>query len=68
MKLTVNGHASRIASVADLRRNLAPFASEQFRGIWVSVDPGGPRLCANEHKRGPADVSEARRRSWRSHD
>ena len=46
MKLTVNGHASRIASVADLRRNLAPFASQQFREIWVSVDPGGPSLCA----------------------
>ena len=46
MDLKVNGHASRIASVADLRRNLAPFASQQFREIWVSVDPGGPSLCA----------------------
>src|SRR5258708_37555180 len=41
MKLTVNGHASRIASVADLRRNLAPFASEQFREIWLRMDAGG---------------------------
>ena len=47
MKLTVNGHASRIASVADLRRNLAPFASQQFREIWVSTVSGGPSLCAH---------------------
>jgi ribosomal protein L7/L12 len=46
MELTVNDRAGRIASVADLRRNLAPFASQQFREIWVSVDPGGPSLCA----------------------
>jgi ribosomal protein L7/L12 len=44
--LNANDHASRIASMADLRRNLAPFASRQFREIWVSVDPGGPSLCA----------------------
>ena len=30
MILKVNGHASQIASVADLRRNLAPFASQQL--------------------------------------
>jgi len=29
-----------------LGQELAPFASQQFREIWVSVDPGGPRLCA----------------------
>jgi hypothetical protein len=46
MELNVNDHASRIASVTDLRRNLAPFASEQFREIWVSMDSGGTRLCA----------------------
>jgi ribosomal protein L7/L12 len=44
MKLTVNGHAGRIASLADLRRNLAPFASQQFREIWLRMDAGGPSL------------------------
>ena len=44
MELNVNDHRSRIASVADLRRNLAPFASQQFREIWVSMDEGGPSL------------------------
>ena len=46
MELTVNGHASRIASVADLGRNLAPVASQRFREIWLSMDAGGPSLCA----------------------
>lgn len=46
MKLKVNGHASRIATVADLRRNLATFASQQFREVWLSVEAGGPRLGA----------------------
>jgi ribosomal protein L7/L12 len=47
MELSVNSHTSHIASVADLRRNLAPFASQQFREIWLSVDSGGPILCAH---------------------
>jgi hypothetical protein len=46
MKLEVNGHASRIASVTDLRRNLASFASQHFREIWLSMDGGGPSLSA----------------------
>jgi len=46
MELRVNGHGSQIASVADLSRKLAPFASQQFREIWVSMDAGGPSLCA----------------------
>jgi ribosomal protein L7/L12 len=46
MKLTVNNHSSRIASVAELRQKLAPFASQQFREIWLSMDGGGPSLCA----------------------
>jgi ribosomal protein L7/L12 len=46
MELRVNGHASRIASVADLRRNLALVASQQFREIWLSIDNGGPSLGA----------------------
>jgi hypothetical protein len=41
MKLSVNSRTSRIASVADLRRNLAPFALQQFREIWVSMEPDG---------------------------
>jgi ribosomal protein L7/L12 len=32
--------------VAQLRQELAPFASQQFREIWVSVDAGGPSLAA----------------------
>lgn len=44
--LKVNGHASRIGSVAALRENLAPFASQGFREIWLSIDAGGPSLCA----------------------
>jgi len=47
MELSVNSHTSQIASVADLRRNLAPFASQQFREIWVSTVSGGPSLCAH---------------------
>jgi len=37
MELSVNSHTGQIASVADLRRDLAPFASQQFREIWVST-------------------------------
>jgi ribosomal protein L7/L12 len=46
MKLELNGHANGIATVADLTRTLAPFASQQFREIWLSVDAGGPSLGA----------------------
>jgi ribosomal protein L7/L12 len=46
MELSVNSHTSWIASVADLRRNLARFPSEQFREIWLSIEQGGPSLCA----------------------
>jgi ribosomal protein L7/L12 len=45
MELSVNSHTRRIASVADLRRNLAPFASQQFREIWLRIDAGGPILA-----------------------
>jgi len=41
MELKVNGHASRIACVADLRRSFAPFASQQFREILLRMDAGG---------------------------
>jgi hypothetical protein len=41
MTLSVNARTSRIASIADLRRNVAPFASQQFRPIWVSMEPDG---------------------------
>jgi hypothetical protein len=46
MNLQVNAYTSRVASVAELRQELAPFASQQFREVWVRVDPGGPSLCA----------------------
>jgi hypothetical protein len=46
INLEVNAHTSRIGSVAELRQELAPFASQQFREIWVSVGPGGPSLAA----------------------
>jgi hypothetical protein len=45
VKLSVNTHETQIASVAELRAALSPFASERFREIWVSVDQG-PRLAA----------------------
>jgi hypothetical protein len=46
MELKVNGRSSRIASVAELRQKLAPFASRQFREIWLSMDAGEPTLTA----------------------
>jgi hypothetical protein len=46
MSLQVNAYTSRVASVADLRQELAPLASQQFREIWIRVEPGGPSLCA----------------------
>jgi ribosomal protein L7/L12 len=46
IELSVNDRRSRVASVAELRQELAPFASEQFREIWVSMDSGGPSLVA----------------------
>lgn len=36
----------QIASAADLRRNLAPFASQHCREIWLSMHAGGPSLSA----------------------
>jgi hypothetical protein len=44
LELSINSHTSRIASVAELRQKLAPFASQQFREIWVKMDSGGPIL------------------------
>src|SRR5260221_12108019 len=46
MSLEVNAQISRVASVAQLRQELAPFASQQFREIWVRMDAGGPILGA----------------------
>ncbi len=46
IKLNVNDHASGIVSVAELRQALAPFASQRFREIWVSMEADGPSLCA----------------------
>ena len=46
VNLQVNSYESRVASAAELRQELAPFASEHFREIWVSMDAGGPSLAA----------------------
>ena len=46
INLEVNAYTSRVASAAELRQELVPFASQQFREIWVRVDPEGPSLCA----------------------
>jgi hypothetical protein len=46
VNLQVNSYESRVASAAELRQELAPFASEQFREIWVGMDSGGPSLAA----------------------
>jgi hypothetical protein len=39
---TVNSYETRVTSAAELR---IPFASEQFREIWISIDRG-PSLSA----------------------
>jgi hypothetical protein len=46
VKLSVNSHSRRIASVDELREELLPFASEPFREIWLHLDQEGPSLCA----------------------
>jgi hypothetical protein len=45
LDLSINGHTARIATVADLRHAIAPFAGEAFREVWINVE-GGPALCA----------------------
>ncbi len=46
VNLSVNSHSNLVASAAELRRALMPFASEQFRDICVSINQGGPSLTA----------------------
>ncbi len=46
IELSVNGHSSRVASVSEFRRALIPFASEQFREIYINIDKGGSALFA----------------------
>jgi hypothetical protein len=46
INLKVNGCTSRVGSADELKQELAPFASQQFREIWVRADSGGPSLCA----------------------
>jgi hypothetical protein len=46
VNLQVNSRESRVASAAELRQELARFASQQFREIWLSMDSGGPSLAA----------------------
>jgi hypothetical protein len=43
--LSINGHQSTIATVADLRSALAPFADEAFRDMLITL-PGGRMLSA----------------------
>jgi hypothetical protein len=45
LRLSVNSYDTQVATVADLRHELVPFASEQFREIWLEVEDG-PALCA----------------------
>jgi len=45
-ELSVNGHSSRIASVAEFRRALIPFAFHEFREICINIDDGGSALVA----------------------
>jgi len=44
--LAVNSCRRQIASVAELRQELVPFDSEQFRHICLAMDRGGPSLSA----------------------
>jgi hypothetical protein len=41
INVMVTAYASRVASVAELRQELAPFASQQFSGNPGYVDAGG---------------------------
>jgi hypothetical protein len=43
--LSINGCRARIATTAHLRNELAAFAGEEFREIWLNVEDG-PALCA----------------------
>jgi Immunity protein Imm1 len=43
-RLSVNSYDTQVATVAALRREVVPFASEQFREIWLEVEEG-PALC-----------------------
>jgi Immunity protein Imm1 len=43
--LSINGHQSKIATVADLRRALAPFADEAFREVSINVPDGSSFLA-----------------------
>jgi hypothetical protein len=45
MDLSINGWRSKVASSAELRDAIAPFAKEQFREIWLNATDG-PSLCA----------------------
>ena len=45
LRLSVNCYDTQVATVADLGHELMPFASEQFREIWLEVEQG-PALCA----------------------
>ncbi len=40
VRLFINGNESIITSVDELRQALLPFASQQFREIWVNIDDG----------------------------
>jgi hypothetical protein len=43
--LSINGYRTRIATVVELHRELAPFAGEAFREVWIgAID--GQALCA----------------------
>jgi hypothetical protein len=46
IELRVNGHSSRVASVAEFRRALIPFALHEFREISIDIEEGGPALFA----------------------
>jgi hypothetical protein len=45
-ELSVNGHSSRAASVAEFRLALIPFAFHEFREICINIDEGGSALVA----------------------
>lgn len=45
LHLSVNSYDTQVASLADLRHELMPFVSEQFREIWLEMKQG-PALCA----------------------
>jgi len=45
LSLSINGYRARVATVAELKRELESFAGKAHREVWIDVKDG-PALCA----------------------